>query len=251
MKNTFLSLLSILLITGSLYAQNTDSSGVSGEILSPGSSVGWQWSFGAGYRQTALGALNDRLFPGSVNGFDNYYVTGHIGFNIVIKQHLFLGLESNPFIVPNILSKPNHDHYFSGANTGLNLGYRVLKAGSWVFDLGYGLGFDYNNLLVQRTKSRSSSFEDAMSNPLTAIVSGFNATHRFSLRISSLSSLKMECGRMKQHSWGIEGGYILAGNNRWSDFNLNEISGPMVDNSGIFVRLVYASFREKIKKDSL
>ena len=250
MKNILLSIICILLMTQSFIAQNVDSSEITNEIIPARNNIGCQWSFGGGYRQTMLDELNDRLFPGSLNGFDNYYLTGHIGFNIVIRQHLFLGVEGNPFIVPNILSKPNHDHYFSGVNTGLNLGYRVLKAGNWIFDLGYGLGFDYNNLLVQRTGSQSSSFEDAISNPLTATVSGFNASHRFSLKISSLSSIKMECGRAKQHSWGIEGGYILAGNNRWSDFNLNEISGPFVNNSGIFIRLVYSSFREKIKKES-
>lgn len=243
MKKLILCLICIFLLYIPFFAQVEDS--LSKKESGNNSGLLREWNYSFGYRQTNLSHLNSRLFSGNSNGFAHFYLTGHIGFNIFLYKKVTFGVELSPYFVPNILSKPNHDHYFSGINSGLHIGYTVLKSRKFGIDLGYGLGFDYNSLLIQRVKNKSTSFEDASNTPLTAMLSSFNTAHRIGLRFRSFSPINENCNLRKQNSWSLEVGYTLAGINKWTDFNLNEIAGPSLDNSGLFIRLIYAQQRQK------
>lgn len=226
----------------SFFAQDT--------LSRPVRSTAWQWNFGIGYRQTDLTGLSDRLFPGALTRFDNAYFTGSAGVNVVIQDRFMLGIEGSSMLVPSIMSRNNFDYYLSGGHGALNVGVLILNGRKVNLAFSYGFGADVNALLIQETGYKASGFEDAISRPLTSTITSFNSTHSFALKFRFLGNVHEKRVRFIQHGWGFDLGYVVAGTNQWTDFNQNKISGPPIDNSGIFFRVAYQLHRQKFQSET-
>lgn len=213
----------------------------------PVKSTAWQWNFGLGYRQSDVSALSERLFPASLTKFENSYFSALVGLNMILEDRFMLGLETNALFVPTILSRANFDYYLSGGHSSLNAGILLLNGRKVNLALCYGLGIDFNALLIQETNFRASGFNDAITRPLTSTITSSNSTHTFSVRFRFFGKWKDKGLRYTQNGFGLDLGYTIAGNNQWTDFNQHKIDGPVIENSGIFARIVYSIHRQKFR----
>ncbi|MBK9257926.1 MAG: hypothetical protein IPM42_20920 [Saprospiraceae bacterium] len=239
MNRKNLLLMMVLFFTISITAQDTISKPVTNR------KTAWQWSFGVGYRQNNLDQLNAVLVPGSVNNFDNGYFTTNLGVDAVFHEKWIVGIETNVLFTPNKLADASKEYYFGGGNTLLNLGFRFLNNEKVRLAFNYGVGFDANTLLVQWKNSGILNFNNAVNTPTSTTLNSFNLAQKFSLRADLLLNKKVNTIREIQHALGIEAGYFLSGNNTWSNYEFREIAGPSIDNTGLFVKLVYSIQRRK------
>ncbi len=208
--------------------------------------VAWQWNLGLGFRNNDLSDLNKRLFSSNESGFTGRYYGVNFGVQAVLYQRVLLGLESSSFVNFGNPSAGVNDFALGDGNISLVLGYNILKSNNYRLSLNYGLGLDLSGLVVTNNPNLNN-FEDRINTKTTSTLTSTNGFHRLSIKYDYFISHGIHATRKISSAWGVEAGYYIAGKNTWLDDTAKEFEGPAIDNSGLFVRIVYSQLWNKFK----
>src|SRR5690606_32616215 len=128
------------------------------------------------------------------------------------------------------ISRNNNNYSINGSSFLLSAGYHIINTNKIGISLHYGFGVDVNLLFIKDKEVNSTSFEAAVNTKTETTLSSDNLVHKVSARFDFLKYLDNTDQKRKiTNNIGIEAGYYFADSNRWSNSNLNNIGGPIID----------------------
>lgn len=206
--------------------------------------VAWLSEGGLGYQSFDPSALKSSLKANNYSSdLSSHLIMLNYGFRAVFFDKLSAGLYFE--------TGSTSDFVRSGTSVGLNklgagfkLGYDIFTKKNHKISLLYQLGLDVNLLNLQDNERSLPDFGAALDQRTSHTLFSGNTSHRFLVRYDYLFKQIQDEKAVVRPALGIEIGYNVAGNNSWDDV----VNGPKIDNSGLFVNLVYSAKLRKYKK---
>lgn len=197
--------------------------------------VAWQYDFGLGIQRFDPTLLNSSLLR---NNYSSDLSNTLFGINYSMKAVFFdklstgLAIESGS---TSDLGSTETSVSLIKAGIGLKIGYDIFTSPKSKFSLNYGIYGDFNSLTLTDSAVDGLTFDQALNQRISQTLFSVNASNKFSVRYDFLFVTKQTEKGTYTPSLGVEMGYGIAGNNKWENIR----NGPEIDNSGLFVNIVY------------
>lgn len=199
--------------------------------------VAWHYDLGLGFQSYDPTALKASL---KANNYSSDLSSNLIMLNYGLRAVFFDKFSAGL----NFETGTTSDFVRSGTSVsltkvgaGLKLGYDIWSTNRHKISVFYQLGVDLNGLNLTDDIRSSPDFGSALDQRTSQTLFSGNVSNRFSVRYDYLFKQKQNEKGVFTPGLVIELGYTSAGNNSWDDVS----NGPVINNSGLFVNLVFSS----------
>ncbi len=209
--------------------------------------VAWHSDVGLGYQSYDPNALKASLSANNyTSDLSNNLFMINYGIRAVFLDKFSAGI--------NLETGTTSDFVRSGTSVslskigaGLKLGYDIWASNKHRISLLYQLGAEANILELLDDVPVSTDFGTELNQRTSHNLFSGNVSNRFLVRYDYLFKQKQDVNFVSAPALGIELGYNSAGNNSWGDI----VNGPEINNSGLFVNLVFSSRVRYYKKSKI
>lgn len=245
MKRLLLSIVALGMSYSFTYGQNTTPK----EDLPLYKKTQWQYDVGLGYLSTDLSALNSVLRSNNYRSdFSGNLIHLNYGFRAVFFEKFSLGLQAGSGFSFDF-NRNKTSFATTKAETSLKVGYDIWSTNKYNISIFYQPGMDLSSISLIDNPTSGVDFNVALNNRSSQNLQSTNFFHRFLVRYDFLFKQRSTIKGIHTPALGFEVGYTLAGKNTWEN---NLLNGPSINNSGLFINLVYAArFKRFVTTKSL
>jgi len=195
----------------------------------------WTTGVGIGYRNVNNDPLSDYLSLPS----DKSLSSNNILFNIEVGTELYkrvrLGLITGALLTT---SRENLGTTYSPfqLNAGFYLGYNMVVRDKMKISINYQYVGELRTITARSSVSNATLL-GALTNRNSTTASAEFTAHQPFMRFEFLTKTMTNHNNISTTTLGVDLGYSFSSFKGWSDDSFNTISGPNLDNNGMFFRL--------------